>query len=453
MTAEKAIISELRPRAERLCKERGWTLGEALGAGATAPVFEVQTADGERALKIYASRFLKGKSGAVVRARFQIVLDHLQQHDCSHLVTVFEGGEFEGTLFMLMQRAPGKMLTDVLKLVPRERIRDLVRQVAIAAKYLEDKKLCHRDIKSDNIVVSEDFRHATLLDLGVVRWLDDDGGSGTDDGGQLPFVATARYSSPEYMFRLMPPGPELWRALTFYQLGAVLHDLINREPLFEDVVQRAKDNRYLVAHAVATISPKIEASEDVPLDLILLAQRALQKDPVQRLASVGWEDFVEESRRRQNEFLLGIRKPKIGCSSQRDSAISELARELEQGLDEKLSGENVHCRHAHEIINNNHAELHFDWVPNVNSAAANPNIAVKFMMAVQGRSVSMTAQAEIKQEHAQINSSTIKTIPPLDLGSDQLALLLIEHSYNAFLDASAEVVASAGILTGQEARL
>lgn len=445
MTAEKAIITELRPRAERLCKERGWTLGAALGAGATAPVFEIKTADGVRALKIYASRFLKGKPGEVARARFQLVLDQLQNHDCSQLVKVFEGGEFEGTLFMVMQRAPGKMLTDVLKLVPRDRIRELVRQIAVAAKYLEDKNLCHRDIKSDNIVVSDDFQHAVLLDLGVVRWLDDDAGAGTDDGGQLPFVATARYSSPEYMFRLMPPGPELWRALTFYQLGGVLHDLIVREPLFEDVVRRAKDNRYLVAHAVATIDPKIEISSDVPLDLTLLAQRALQKDPVQRLASVNWDDFLSEDRRRRNEFLLGIRRPIVSQSTHQDTSVADLARELERGLDEKLSGEHVHCRHGHELISKNHAQLSFRWMPDIAVAIERPEIIVKFDLSVCGKAITLAAQAELRGAASVLKKAAERGVLTLSDPPKDLPLLLVEHGYNAFLDVSAEVVTDADL--------
>ncbi len=140
---------------------------------------------------------------------------------------------------MLMERVSGKMLTDVLQLVPTSAFMRIVEQVARAAKFLEDKGLTHRDIKSDNIMVDDAFERATLVDVGVVRLLEDVVGSGTDDDGQLPFVATARYSSPEYMFRLMPPGPELWRALNFYQMGGLIHDLVAGEPLFEQVVRQA----------------------------------------------------------------------------------------------------------------------------------------------------------------------------------------------------------------------
>ncbi len=213
VTNEERMQRELQPLATELCKAKGWELGEFLGAGATAATFEVKTPEGLRALKLYAPKFLGGKRGVQVRRRFEMVVEHLKGHDCQHLIAVYEGAEFKNSLYMLMQRAPGKCLAKVLKSVPPGNIREIVRQIATAAKFLEKKGICHRDIKSDNIVITDDFSSAVLLDLGVVRWLDEDG-IGTDQEGQLPFVATAQYSSPEYMFRLNPPGPDLWRGLT-----------------------------------------------------------------------------------------------------------------------------------------------------------------------------------------------------------------------------------------------
>lgn len=276
--SEDEIKSLLEPYGQRLCEDREWALGRFLGAGATAATFEVVTAHGLRALKIYLPSFLEGKRGDQVKKRLSIVLDHLKGHDCPYLVSIFDGGPTSDTVFLLMQRAPGECLGKVLYSVPSENIREIIRQVSVAAHFLEEKGLCHRDIKSDNVVISDDFKHTTLLDLGVVRWLDEEVSGGTDDQGQLPFIATAQYSSPEYMFRLIPSGPELWRGLTYYQLGGLLHDLIMKKKLFADVVEKAKENRYLIAHAVATKIPAVIHDGSAPLDLVLLSQRALEKD-------------------------------------------------------------------------------------------------------------------------------------------------------------------------------
>src|SRR5690348_14844169 len=112
-----------------------------------------------------------------------------------------------------MSRAPGKELETRLSVVPRNRIRHIVDQIARAVLFLRQYDLCHRDIKSANIFVSDDFESVTLLDLSVLRDIHDPLGIGTDHDGQLPVVATARYSPPEYLFRLLDPGPKLWHAL------------------------------------------------------------------------------------------------------------------------------------------------------------------------------------------------------------------------------------------------
>jgi serine/threonine-protein kinase len=202
MALDDKLARELLPRVKRLCEQHNWNIRDHLGSGASAAVFEVES-EGPKlhALKVFAPRFLKGRTGVLVRKRFDLMLRELHDHDCPHLVKIEKGGEIDGTLFLLMQRIPGEQLGNVLKQIPPGNVREIIRQIAVAAKYLEDKKLCHRDIKSDNVVISEDFKSAVLTDLGVLRWLDEEGAAGTDQEGQLPFVATARYSSPEYMFR------------------------------------------------------------------------------------------------------------------------------------------------------------------------------------------------------------------------------------------------------------
>jgi serine/threonine-protein kinase len=183
--------------ARRFCAARGegWALGRKLGAGGTAPVFEVLTPDGVRALKINDLQFSSGQRGEIEARRIRQQLE-LAGHACPSLVQVYEGGSFEDRLFLLMSRAEGQELEKRLAEVPRDKIRAIVHQVAEAAIYLRDHDLCHRDIKSANVFVSDDFSRATLLDISVIRNVTDPIGIGTDHDGALPMVATARYSPP-----------------------------------------------------------------------------------------------------------------------------------------------------------------------------------------------------------------------------------------------------------------
>src|SRR5690606_14650325 len=79
-----------------------------------------------------------------------------------------------------------------------------------------------------------------------------------------------------------------------YQLGALLHDLIMREPLFQREYIGCAENRYRFAWVVATAIPDLNAT-DVDDDLILLARRALDKDWKAR-SSLRLEDFLADAK-------------------------------------------------------------------------------------------------------------------------------------------------------------
>jgi len=79
--------------------------------------------------------------------------------------------------------------------------------------------------------------------------------------------------------------------VTFYQLGAVLHDLIMRRPLFHAEKPYAK-----LVNAVQHVVPRILA-DNVQTELVLLARKCLIKDWRKRLECVSWTDF----------FNLGIK--------------------------------------------------------------------------------------------------------------------------------------------------
>ena len=294
--------------AQRWCCQKGsdWQLIDQVGRGGTAPVFGVKGPEGEFALKVYDEKFSSGEAGALEEIRVQQQIK-LGRHGCPYLIEVYDGGRFDDRIVILMNRAPGQELEKVLKSIPRSEIRGIVDKVTQACEFLRQHGLCHRDIKSANVFVSDDFERATLLDLSVMRDFTDPVGIGTDHGNQLPVVATARYSPPEYLFRLEAPSPEFWHGVDVYQLGGLLHDLIMRKPMFDEEYQAGKENRYRFAWAVATRIPVI-VGEDVDQDLVFLARRAVDKNWVGR-RMIQLDDFrtkkVEDQKLALAIFGLG----------------------------------------------------------------------------------------------------------------------------------------------------
>jgi hypothetical protein len=337
--------------AQRWCTEKGsgWSVLGTLGKGSTAPVFAIAAPDGPKALKVYDAKFSTGDRGQIEQQRIDQLLA-LKGHGCPFLVEIYEGERFEGRLYLLMSMAPGSCLEGRLPEIPRSKIRQILDQVARAAIFLESKNLCHRDIKAANISISDDFAQCTLLDVSVIRDVYDPIGVGTDHDGELPIVATARYSPPEYLFRLLEPGPRLWHALNIYQLGALLHDLIMRAPLFQDEYLKSSSNRYRFAWIVATVDPEMNVG-DVDQDLLLVAKRALDKD-WQRRSALNLEDFLAEPDARRSHALqyLGLSgeqgaNPKAETIALRLQRLRALARMLEEGVVQYLRTEGVTARH------------------------------------------------------------------------------------------------------------
>lgn len=290
------MVAALGARLNAYLRTRGFFgLSEHIASGGSAAVFSANTADGPRAFKVFNPTLLAGIGAAAERRRLN-VQRRLIGRSCKRLVETYQVEEVQDTVIVEMELVPWPPLTKLIAGVPDDAVAPLFAQLVEAVKFLEENDVVHRDIKPENIHISPDFAELKLLDLGVARELtsaDGDSSAITDNENRRPFLATAQYSSPEYLFRLDEPSTRLWKALTFYQLGAVLHDLIMKKPLFAHEV--GLGNRWLVARAVLTKVPSFADGDPARLaSLKGLAARCLVKDLDARLQLVGWEDFILE---------------------------------------------------------------------------------------------------------------------------------------------------------------
>lgn len=80
----------------------------------------------------------------------------------------------------------------------------IIRQTLLALKFLHDKNIVHRDIKSDNLVICADDEspdpgqiHVKLTDFGLAARID------PAIGGLKGFAGTPEYMAPEIV---MQPG-------------------------------------------------------------------------------------------------------------------------------------------------------------------------------------------------------------------------------------------------------
>ena len=327
----------------------GWQIEDLIRHGKSAAVFRARNSERTAALKIFDPELVARYGELTQLTRINRELALRGRHH-PHLVEILDGGKCPTTnyLFLVMQHVSGQPLSQVLTSLQRTQIPEVLQKIACAAKFLEDNMQVHRDIKPDNIVVSLATGSATLLDLGVLRPISSRS-SETDADDVYHFVGTLQYSPPEFLLREEEDTLEGWRAVTFYQLGAVLHDLIERRPIFACF----RDPYARLVNAVQHTQPTFHAT-DVP-DLVHLAKNCLVKSPDSRLQLVSWDDFL--SPRPVNSPGLSARqriaqarqRPALPLNAEQDWQVRweaarrcrELALDVEMWLRQWCVGQNL----------------------------------------------------------------------------------------------------------------
>jgi eukaryotic-like serine/threonine-protein kinase len=334
-----------KSRAKRFEKDlvgkqvSGWSIQEYINHGKSAAVFKGQKAGQLCAIKLFDPEIIEKQAAEIQFQRIQRELSLVGKVH-PNLVEILDGGYWteQELYYVVMEYLPWKNLAEVLITVPVGSEREIISQVASAARFLEELGICHRDIKPENIGISPDFRRAKLLDLGVIR---PHGSKSFSDGPHSKmFVGTLKYSPPEFLLREELDTPEGWRAITFYQLGGVLHDLIMRRSLFADF-----ENPFArLVNAVQNEIPKIE-SKTVSPSLVELARYCLLKPAQTRLQLVSWELFEKEPLSIDTVSDLKSRIVRRTLAKRNEETASATKRHgAEQRLDEYVTDLQSMCR-------------------------------------------------------------------------------------------------------------
>ena len=253
-----------------------YRLERELGAGGMATVFLARDLKHERDVAIKVLRADVAAAVGVDRFLSEIRTTGNLKHP--HILPLFDSGLADAVPFYVMPFIDGESLRARLRQVGRLPIGEVVRilhQLADALSHAHAKGVIHRDIKADNVLVSD--RHVFLADFGVARALVAPSGEtvagvmGTMTGTGM-MVGTPGYMAPEQIVA----GPVDHRT-DIYAFGALAYELLTGSPPFAGTPQE-------VVAAQLTRSPEPIARQrpDTPPPLAALVMRCLQKDPGDR---------------------------------------------------------------------------------------------------------------------------------------------------------------------------
>jgi serine/threonine-protein kinase len=208
----------------------------------------------------------------VDRFRREIQLAARLQHP--HVVPLLTAGSKDDLIWYVMPFIEGESLRAKLaregELPVGETVR-ILREVADALQYAHRQGVVHRDIKPDNVLISNN--HAVVADFGVAKAVSASTGESslTSLGVAL---GTPAYMAPEQA----SADPHVDHRADIYALGAMAYEMLAGRPPFTGPNPQA----VLAAHVMTNPDPVTTHRATVPLGLAEVVMRCLAKKAADR---------------------------------------------------------------------------------------------------------------------------------------------------------------------------
>ena len=271
-----------------------YTIEREIGAGGMATVY---LAHDVRHSRKVALKVLRPELSAILGAeRFLAEIKTTANLQHPHILSLFDSGEAEGTVFYVMPYVEGESLRDRIKReqqLPIDEAVRIAREVLDALQYAHDHGIVHRDIKPENILLHGG--HAMVADFGIALAASKvEGGTRMTETGMS--LGTPHYMSPEQAMgeRVITGKADI------YAMGCVLYEMLVGEPPFTGGSAQAVFARVLTDEPRSltvqrkTIPPHVEAAVLTALEKLSADRFASAREFAETL---GKADFVAPTTR------------------------------------------------------------------------------------------------------------------------------------------------------------
>lgn len=278
-----------------------------LGVGGMGEVYRARDERLERWVAIKHIR--PGEADGRARERLRREARAVASLSHPSIVQVHDIVENEDGDWVVMELVEGRTLQELIddRAVEIPKVLTLAREIAEGLAEAHAKGIIHRDLKTENVMVTPSD-HAKILDFGLAKRL----WQGRNDASlsvQGAILGTGRAMSPEQVL-----GEEVDHRSDLFSFGTLLYEtLTGRRPFVGSSLI------ITLAQVCTEEQPFVhELNPEVPAELSELVDRLLQKDPLQRPQSAGEVvEAIERIRRPETAPLDGV-----GANDPSDTAVA-----------------------------------------------------------------------------------------------------------------------------------
>jgi eukaryotic-like serine/threonine-protein kinase len=262
------------PLAEAL-RDR-YVLERVLGRGGMATVYLARDLKHDRlvALKVLDPDV----AASLGPERFQREIRVAARLSHPHVLSVYDSGEAAGRLWYSMPFVRGESLRERLRregILPIDEALRITRQAAQALSYAHKEGVVHRDVKPENLLLTEDGS-TQVGDFGIARAVESPSEQRLTEMGVA--LGTPAYMAPE---QSSGDGVVDARA-DQYALAATCHEMLTGAPPFT-----GSSSHDLIVRRFTTPAPKVRTSRpEVPPEVEEALHRALALKPGDRFATM-----------------------------------------------------------------------------------------------------------------------------------------------------------------------
>lgn len=296
---------------------RGYKLLKKMGEGSYAKVYlaEYRPTDAppESKKTILACKMIDTSRAPkdFVRKFLPRELDILIKLNHPHIIHVHSIFQRKAKYFVFMRFAEnGDLLDFILKhgAVAESQARVWLRQMALALQYMHTMELAHRDLKCENILITNNF-NVKLADFGFARYVVDTSGRQVMSE---TYCGSLSYAAPEIL-RGQPYAPKI---SDIWSLGVVLYIMLNKAMPFDDtnikrLFEQQNNKRWrfrakvtdllsdqvkkLVANMMEPdVKKRVKVEQIITSDWLAMDQRLVKLSPAEQAAITQAEDETKK---------------------------------------------------------------------------------------------------------------------------------------------------------------